>query len=334
MPLSVCTAEPGSRGKIGVTIPLTGALANVGQYLRNMVILADQREDKADKVEFIFEDDAFKPSSAAGNVRKFITWDKVSGALLFGSGTSLAAAPVLEEAGVPAIAIAMVDEVVKGRKYIFRHYLTVETQNSLISNEVQRRGYPSVGIAMTQQDAMTKYRELFLGAHKARVTLDEQMLPGQLDISAIAAKIKKADPSAVYLIAMPPELGLLPRRLRELGYKGDFFGPSQLKNHTAVASSKGALEGAWFATIDDRNAGKVYEEYAARFGDPHPLPEGLNAYEAATLFIRGAESGNIQNFLAHPTGEGVLGKFELTEPNTFVVPGKICRIKGGGFVDR
>ena len=319
---------------VGVVAPLTGALANVGESVRNMITLAAEDQHQNTPVTFIFEDDSFVPARTISAVRKLISHDKVSGLILFGSGTSAAAAPVAEAAGVPTIAIAMAESVVKGRPHLFRLYNSIEKQNEAIISEVRRRGYRRVAVISTQQEATLTFRDRFMQSAGVEIVANEEIAPGSTEVQTVATKMLRHQPEAVYLALLPPELSLVPSALRRLGYAGEFFGPAQLQNEAAVAAAGGSLDGAWFSCADDSAGETMYARYRTHFSDS-PVPDGLHAFDAATLMIRGLNKGALQAFLRNPVGfTGVLGEYHLVEPNTYDLPVTIKRVAAGSFVRR
>src|SRR5262245_32932037 len=74
------------RYQIGVSLPLTGALALNGEYFQRGVLMA--AADTKTTVRFIFQDDAFSPKNTVSIVKHFLGVDKVDALIVFGSNTS------------------------------------------------------------------------------------------------------------------------------------------------------------------------------------------------------------------------------------------------------
>lgn len=317
--------------RIGVIAPLTGPLSNVGESIKNMVLLAKESYDEDNRVKFFFEDDAFDPKHTVSALQKLIALNKVGGLILFGSGTTLAVSSLIERYQIPTIAIAMADNVVDDKKFIFRHYLSVEKQNLAIVREVQRKRYRRVGVAVGQQEALIQYKELFVKDSPAPIVFDEEIGPGETNLSTLAVRIKAANPSAVYLLLLPPQLSLLPRYLRQLNYKGDFFGPSQLQNESAVKAAAGSLEDAWFVAPDDSLGNEIASLYRKRFVETL-VPDGFNAFDAAKLFMTVPIGEDVaQHFIKLKDFKGVFGVYGMGKRNTFKLPLVLKRIKNGRF---
>ena len=117
--------------KIGVSAPLTGDIAALGQSTKNAALMAEAEINAAGgikigsakhKVKFIIEDDENKPESTATVFQKLINQDRVLS--FIGSQSSKcsnAGAPIAEGAKIPQITPWSTNpNVTKGRQYIFR----------------------------------------------------------------------------------------------------------------------------------------------------------------------------------------------------------------------
>lgn len=318
--------------KVGVVAPLSGNLGFIGESIRNMIALADSDFDSTDRIEFIFEDDVFDPKKTVSAVKKLLASDKVGGFILFGSGTSLAAGAILEQLKVPSIAIAMSDSTVKGKKFIFRHYVPVEAQARAIAKEIARRRYDSIAIVSTEQEATLQFKNLIHTYSSVPVSVDEILTPGDTGLASLALRIKASNPSAVFFNLLPPELSILPLELRKIHYSGEFFGSSQLQNESAVRAAQGALSNTWFVGPDDSNAKKLNQRYSDHF-KLKPVPEGLNAYDSAKLFVLCAKAVDLPAcFINSERLTGVFGPYQIGPHNTFKIPVAVKLIRNNEFL--
>ena len=96
------------QSRIGVIAPLSGTLASSGVAFRNAIMMADERYDSNNSVEFLFEDDGFLPARSVAIARKFIA-EKVDGILIFGTPTAFAVVPISEQARLPIAAVTIGD---------------------------------------------------------------------------------------------------------------------------------------------------------------------------------------------------------------------------------
>ena len=179
----------GEEARIGLVLPLTGPLATVGRDIQDAVVL-----EKPTGVELLFEDDAFEPQKTLATVQKIITGHEARALILFGSGTSVAARPLIERNRIPAIAIAMSDSVVAGAKYLFRHYVPAGSQTELIVKELDSRGYESVVVVASQQEALQAFQDQFRQKRPNLIRGSFEVIPGHTDLKGIAARVARIDP--------------------------------------------------------------------------------------------------------------------------------------------
>jgi len=92
--------------KIGVSLPLTGPLAEYGEAVRNGIDLAlEDQPGLRTKVRFIYEDNSYDAKKAVGNLQKLVDVDGINLFLVWGNEPALSVAPVAEQRKVPTITL-------------------------------------------------------------------------------------------------------------------------------------------------------------------------------------------------------------------------------------
>ena len=101
--------------KIGISLPLSGPMADVGKVFKSTVSLAkkDLPQNTRNKYEFIIEDNAFDTKRAAMVNNKFFNNDKVNAILDVGSKVGLLTAPVANDNKVIHIGLAAEKAIIK-----------------------------------------------------------------------------------------------------------------------------------------------------------------------------------------------------------------------------
>ena len=61
--------------KVGVSLPLSGGMVASGEAVKNSILLAKTKYDKAQCVEFLFEDDQFQAKNTVTAVQKLLNID-------------------------------------------------------------------------------------------------------------------------------------------------------------------------------------------------------------------------------------------------------------------
>ena len=325
---SVVSAE---RAKIGVVIPLTGGASSNGQSIANSIKLAQEHFDPKEEVKFIFEDDQMQPRLTVGAVKKLISENTVDGLIVFGSPTSLAVNTLADSSKVPMIGMSVVDRVVQGKHFVVKHWVTAEKETELIKNQIHRLGYKTVAIVSTTNDAMLKLRDLFIQNDLAKVEINEEFAPNDIDFKTTALKIKTMRPDAVYVLLWAPQPGIFAKQLRQIGYSGPIFGAHNLEDPHEISASAGALYGAWYVTGDDRAGNNYYNTYKSRYGTL-PANGGINGYDTAKMMIEGVASGDLNRYLHSVRNfEGAYGRYNSTDNNDFDIPAAIKHITSQGF---
>ena len=322
---TLSTAAEAESKKIGVVLPLSGSMSIVGTAIQNGMQVANEG---GQSVELVFEDDAYSPRNTVLAVERLIDDRKVDGLVVFGSGPSLAVAAIAEQRRVPLISIAMNDRVTEGRQYVFRLYMSSETQNAAVSAEVRRRGYQRVAVVLTTADAMIPLRDKFAATDRGRFIMSHDVLPGETDLRAAALKVRSANPDAVYVLLLQSQIGPFAQQLRGIGFRGALFGAVQACSNHEMRAAKGALDGGWCVGFEDSAAEEFDEGYRLRFGED-PLPEALLGYEVARIYSQAAK-GEILDFLkpGQVISGGVLGRYTLGSDHTFELGATIKLIKG------
>ena len=316
--------------KIVAVLPLSGRLANIGKDLQNAISLQETKG-----ISVVYEDDSFDPKNTVSVVQKFLADRETKGFILFGSGTSLAVKPLIERSAVPAISVAMTDKIVEGSNYTFRYYPPGNEQASRIVKEIASRGFKNMAFIVSQQEAMMGIEAYFKNNLKFSDAHYFEVPPGETDVKSVASKVLLMKPDAMCLLLVPPELSAFAKQARALGYKGEFFGPTQVGNPDAVRAADGALENAWFTGIDATFAEELIKRYQAKFGFA-PTSEAIAAYDAAGLLAQAAQTSNPAQFLRNPVGfSGLFGReLRLVTPNTFAPPLALKYIRGNEFFQK
>jgi len=312
---------------VGVVLPLTGGSSAIGGCVKNSIELAARRFDPAGRVRFRFEDDQLRAALTVSAGRALLA-ERISALVVYGTPTSLAAAPLAEQAHVPMVALSVLDRVVAGRRYVFKHWVPAEAENTLVVNEVRRRGYKSIAAVAMSNDAMLALRDLFVKSAAARVTVNEELPPGDLDFQSIITRIQAAAPDAVYNLLWPPQPGLFSRRLREAGYAGVIFGAHNLEDRSELAAAGRALSGGWFVTGDDRAGSAYYAEYRQRFG-AEPTAGGINGYDVAKMLIEAPGAADLTVYLNTLRGfHGAYGEYGASGRHDFTIWAAVKEISG------
>ncbi len=320
------------RLRIGAVIPLSAGPVSIGKSIMEGIILADEIHDRSGCVEFIFEDDQGLAKNTVLAVQKLIMEDKVKGLIISTAPTALAVNDIAEQYKIPMVALSILQKVVGTRRYVINHFVTVEEETRVALDEFKRRGYNTVAVLSTINDAMLSLRDHFVSALDSKtVLLNEELRRDDFDFRTISSRINKLSPDAVYVLLYPPQTGLFIKQLRAAGFSGDIFGAHNIEDFHEIEVSQGAMNGMWYVNGDE-SGDSFHSAFKKRFGNNASVG-GANGYDVAKLFIEAATSQDINEHLHRVKGfQGAFGKYDATGQGNFHIPGTVKEVRGTDFV--
>ena len=326
--------------KIGVTLPLTGPVAMLGESVKNAIILAkDQIKDTKYNYELIFEDDAFSPKTAATTVNKLISIDKVSALISFGSPVGNVVSPIAEQAHITHINDFASDTNVAKGDYNFLHYTPPYKDSALFIAELQKRNIKKI-VFFGQQDnpganALIMAFEKDIPNTDIKVLATEKFNTGTTDFKTIIAKVKNLGADIYVLEATSPELEILTKQLRDAGIKT----PVTTMEAFEFSDNLSLFEGMWYVNGADP-AQYFVDLYQKTYGVLPKFGAG-NGYDVVNLLVQATEAaGNgktiptsteIRDALANiKSFNGAMGQNMSIDANGQVMSNPVVRmIKGG-----
>ena len=214
--------------KIGVTQPLTGAVAASGNYVTNGARIAAEQINAqggvlGKKIELIIEDNKSNPREAVNSVEKLILRDKVP--VLMGAWSStftLAIMPKLIEYNVPMVVETASSSKITtaGNPWIFRVSPTSKMEALAFAKELKnvQPAIKKVDFLSVNNDwglgAATEFRAMFAeqGIQVGRI---ETMAPDATDLSAQLATLRDSGADTLIVTSGVEQLTLAIRQAAE-----------------------------------------------------------------------------------------------------------------------
>ena len=233
--------------KIGVIMPLTGAIAGYGQMTKKGIDLANQMKPtlkNGDKVKLIYVDNAGDKAQTANAVNRLIS-QKVTaiiGALT--SSNSLVVAPIVKKHHIPTVApVATNAKVTRANPYMNRACFIDPFQGKVAAKFAKKNlnAQTAVVVIDKAQAYSAGLAKEFIKAYKklgGKVVKRVFITSGDKDFKAILSTIKSANPDIVYAPIYAPEMALMLKQAKMLGINKKFLagdGVSDLKTLTNVA---------------------------------------------------------------------------------------------------
>lgn len=326
-------ASPAGDGKatcppltIAMAGPLTGADAPFGRNVKDGAQLAVDQHNAANpgcQVTLRAFDTEGDPQKATAVAPQIVNDASVVG--LVGptwSGETKATGAVFDQAGLVAITPSATNVALseRGWRTFFRGLSNDGVQGPSLAN------YLKTAVGVQKACVVDDSTDAGVGqAQAVRETLGPIADPacnvsikkGDKDFSAAVTKIRGQSPDAVVYAAYYTEGALLIEQLREAGYTGLFAGPDGLKDPQFVKAAGESADGAVLSCPCGPATGGFADEYSAKFGQP-PGTYSVEAYDAATVLLRGIDSGAVTrpallDFVRAYDGQGVARQYRWTD---------------------
>ncbi len=326
--------------KIGMSLPLTGRIAFIGEGMRNAALMArEQLGNTRYNYEIIFEDDQLDPKLTAGAANKLINIDKVDAIVSVDSGPGNVVTPIATRNNVIHFGLALSPEVYKGDTN-FVHWTSPAVQSELLIKELQKRGIKKVGVFRSKyedQDVQMADLRAKIKNTDIEIVTDQVFHVSETDFRSQIAQAKQTRPDIYAILAMSPALEILTKQMREAGIH------TPLTTIGAFESSQelDLFEGDWYVSAAEPNSGFI-SRYKEKYNANPPVCAG-NAYDIVNLFVTAVEKiGTSKKPTAHEIArelkkirnfKGALGNLNIDENGIVQSEAKLKMVKNGKFIE-
>lgn len=320
--------------KLGVVGPRTGPVTQYGDMVIEGILTAVEKVNQdggvlGRTVELVYVDDACEPKQgpiAANSVINqginFVVGPVCTGAIVAG-------APIYDEHGVVMITPSGTGPAITdGRNYhfVFRTTGRDDQQGPAAANYIINHAKPKrlavlhdkqsygQGIAASVRDVARE--------GGVDVVFFEGINAGESDYSSILTRLRSEDVDFVYFGGYHPEMGLLLRQARELGFNATFMGPEGAGNPDINAIAGDAVEGMLLTLPADYASLEGNEAVVQAFKDQGRNPGGafqMTAYAASQAIFKAIEetqstdAEKVADWLHDNTVSTVLGDISWNE---------------------
>jgi branched-chain amino acid transport system substrate-binding protein len=288
--------------KIGQYGAFSGKEAAFGVSSRKGVILAFEEANAAGgilgrKLELIAEDNQSKAGESATIAKKFVSRDKVV-AVIGGnvSVNSLEAAPILQNAKIPMVAISSTNpRVTEMGNYIFRVCFIDPFQGAVLAKFARdtlhaKRAAIITSIGNPYSVGISKvFREKFTAAG-GEIVVEQKHAEGDKDFRAQLTAIKAAKVDCIFHSSNYTEGALICIQARQLGLDVPLFGGDAWEAPQLIEIGGKAVEGTYYSThaSPDSTAPEMQNfiaKYRARWDGETPDSIAALGYDAALLLF-------------------------------------------------
>ena len=301
--------------KIGVTQPLTGAVAASGNYVTQGAQIAESRINQdggvlGRKIELIIEDNKSNPKEAVLTAEKLIVRDGVS--VLMGAWSStytLAVMPKLMEYGVPMVVETSSSGKIttSGNPWIFRISPTSAMEARAFSAKLDQFDIKKADFLVVNNDwgrgASVEFKAV-LQANGIEIGVMETMDAKTVDISAQLAKIKASGGDTLFITSGVEQITLALKQMKDLRLKhrvittGGSSAPAQLIEQAGKAA-EGSFHLLFFApwfpesAPNPKVATRFVNEWNRLGHNFAGLTEGFRGFDGILTIAAGIEAAGV-----------------------------------------
>ena len=319
--------------KIGVFEPLTGENGGggfqevLGIRYANTVYPTVEINGETYDIELVEVDNKSDKTEAVTAAQNLVSAGVSAVIGSYGSGVSIAAGPIFEDAMIPAVGASCTNpQVTEGNDYYFRVCFLDPFQGTVMANYAYQNGAKTAAVITQLGDDYSSglgafFVEAFneLGGDGAVVD-QEQFQTNQTDFKAILTNVKAANPDVIFAPSSITTAPLLIKQARELGITCPIMGGDTWENATIIENAGADAEGIVLSTFFDEAEPATdeaasfitgFKEYLVENNQDEIIPAvsalGYDAYITVLEAIKAANSTEGTAIRDALTGVSVIG---------------------------
>lgn len=295
--------------KIGVFEPLTGENGGGGQQEVNGIQYANTVKPTVTidgteyKIELEIADNKSDKTEAATAANYLVDQGVVGILGSYGSGVSIVAGPIFQEAKIPAVGCSCTNpQVTKGNDYYFRVCFLDPFQGTVMANYAIQNGAKTAAV-ITQlgDDYSTGLGNFFINAFKEltgnpdSIVVNQTFQQNQADFNAILQNVKDAKADVIFAPSSITTAPLIIKQARALDIKAPIMAGDTWENSTIIENAGKDSEGVVLSTFFDAglaDASPVCKTFVEGFSEAYdPLVPAVSAlgYDAYMVLVDAIE---------------------------------------------
>lgn len=261
--------------KIGFIGPLTGDASNIGQNAKAAVDVAVSEINAAGgiqgrQLQVVYEDGKCNGTDASSAANKLINIDKVP--VIFGgacSGETSSFAKTAVQSNTVVFSYCSSAPALS-KAGIFRDYPSDNYQGSFAADYIYNTlGKKKIAILYVNTDWGTGIQGVFaaeLNKLGGQVVLNEGFDQNTHDVRTLLAKVKAANPDAVYFLGYTNESIVALNQAKDVGLKTTWFGADAWDDSKIWTTVGSAGEGAMYSKVSSKPSDAFKSALAAKVG--------------------------------------------------------------------
>jgi ABC-type branched-subunit amino acid transport system substrate-binding protein len=273
--------------KIGVILPLTGSMSDIGEDVRDVMLMYKDRHPEAKDIKLIFEDDQSTPKYAAAAAQKLIAFDKVDGLISFYGYGGHAVASIAEYKHVLHFGITLDRDVAKG-SYSYALTPSPESHAKIMSEALAALGYKKAGLLAARSQGPLKLSAALKDAllQKGIQVFEMSVLTDERDLRPVLLKLEEQKCDAWVAINYPPQSDIFLTQYQQWREKT----PLTALESFSYTTDKKLVEGRWYV-VCPLPSDEFQTAFSKRF-HKDLIPEALVGYDVLKIFSEAFVSAN------------------------------------------
>lgn len=270
--------------KIGIILPLTGALAEYGVAAKNGFEMAKQENSEVFKnIELIYDDSQYDGKKTLTSFQKFKVTENVSLLYVWGYGPSQALIPVAEAQKFPVIAVSAERSAFLQKEFVLRFGYHIQMIADALMDQLRSQKIKKVAVVKTELaymnglvDAMKK-----IAKEGEIVEVIDNYSANDFDFATSILKLRSKNFDALGVFLLPDQVNQFYKQSKLLNYKFKGFSTDFLDSMNQVKSAQGDLTGTIFAGpfVDH----SFVSRYIKLYNNDIQAAWAANAYDFAVL---------------------------------------------------
>lgn len=331
---STASASGGASGNgtvyFGVSAAITGQYAQYGEQFKKAFDLAVEQVNASGginghQVALKYEDSQSDPKQSVAVAQKFVGDPGVS--LVFGdysSAASIPASPLYASGKLLQYGFNNSNPAFtsKGTEYQWSTSITTNATYEWEADYIKSLGVKSVGVTYlnTADWGIPAFNAFKAEAAKVGLTITdaEAVLDTSDDYRPSLTKAVAGNPEAFVHVGYGPDAAKLVTQLRNIGYKGTFYGGQDEKSFDGTPDADGSIVGAQFLETSSTPAvADFVKAFKAKYpSEQHVTSFEAGAYDALNVAVAATKAGGTSR-------DGVLKGFQQVKDVPSVVYGTI-----------
>ncbi|MBP5534603.1 MAG: ABC transporter substrate-binding protein [Alphaproteobacteria bacterium] len=328
--------------KIGVTLPLTGSMARLGQQAKKAVDLriSEVPSDSRFEYKVLFEDDQLQSSKEFTNAQKLINFNNVDVMISGFSGGASAIAGLADKAKVVYWNFQWTDEIVKTSPYAFTYNQMPKDVVKLWLDTAYQKGLRKIAIVNNETHAGGEYvisaaEELLPNYPEMEIVSIERVPLFGSDLRTTLLKMNAQKPDIYLSVLLAPTFDEFAQKMKEQ----NITTPISSINRFEHAKNKELFEGNWGVGANDYHS-DFFAKYQKKYMEEISSEMAPYIYDVVDVIIKAYEINEhkangkelSQELLKMKNYQGGFGTIISDENGIFHIPVVVGTMKNGQFV--